>query len=210
MRAVGVELWRTVPQPASSSVLLIAGLACLFAAVLLLPGPVTTLRLLIALGVGFSLISLHIRLGKPPYFGSDGVHGSGARIERRLEQLQDVRWELSENETRYRALLDTQDEAIVRRDEAGNLTFANKAFLDMFAAKGDSVLGRPFVIDVSEESATRPKFMAIAVHPYITGQPFRIKYLASVYDYIAQFGGVLHWNGEQILEWYTAARVRPD
>jgi PAS domain S-box-containing protein len=156
MRAVGVELWRTVPQPASSSVLLIAGLACLFAAVLLLPGPVTTLRLLIALGVGFSLISLHIRLGKPPYFASDGVHGSGARIERRLEQLQDVRWELSENETRYRALLDTQDEAIVRRDEAGNLTFANKAFLDMFAAKGDSVLGRPFVIDVSEESATRP------------------------------------------------------
>ena len=43
----------------------------------------------------------------------------GARIERRLERLQDAQWELSENETRYRALLDTQDEAIVRRDEAG-------------------------------------------------------------------------------------------
>ena len=60
----------------------------------------------------------------------------GTRIERRLERLQDVQWELSENETRYRALLDTQDEAIVRRDEAGNLTFANKAFLDMFGARG--------------------------------------------------------------------------
>ncbi len=110
---------------------------CLFAAVLLLPGPLTTLRLLIALGVGFSLISLHLRLAKPPHLGSDGMPSMGARIERRLEQLQDARWELSENETRYRALLDTQDEAIVRRDEAGNLTFANKAFLDMFAAKGD-------------------------------------------------------------------------
>lgn len=152
MRAVGKELWRTASQPSSSSVLLIAGLACLFAAVQLLPGPITTLRLLIALGVGFSIISLHLRLATRPSLGND----SRARIERRLEQLQDVRWELSENEVRYRALLDTQDEAIVRRDEAGNLTFANKAFLDMFAAKGDALLGKPFVIDVCEESAIRP------------------------------------------------------
>ena len=35
----------------------------------------------------------------------------GARIERRLERLQDAQWELSENETRYRALLDTQDDS---------------------------------------------------------------------------------------------------
>ena len=59
-----------------------------------------------------------------------------------------------------------------------------------------------------EESAARPKFMAIAIHPYISGQPFRIKYLASVYDYMAKFSGVLHWNGEQILEWYTKAHER--
>jgi hypothetical protein len=48
--------------------------------------------------------------------------------------------------------------------------------------------------------------MAIAIHPYISGHPFRIKYLASVYDYMSKFGGVLHWNGEQILEWYSKAR----
>src|SRR5215831_488804 len=52
------------------------------------------------------------------------------------------------------------------------------------------------------ESATRPKFMAIAIHPYITGQPFRIKYLEAVYEHIAKFEGVLHWTGEQILKWY--------
>ena len=155
-RAVGKDLWRAASQSAPSSVLLIAGLVCLFAAVLLLPGPLTTLRLLIALGVGFSLVSLHLRLAKPPHLGGDGMPSIGARIERRLEQLQDARWELSENETRYRALLDSQDEAIVRRDEAGNLTFANKAFLDMFAAKGAAVLGKPFVIDVCEEGGTRP------------------------------------------------------
>lgn len=52
------------------------------------------------------------------------------------------------------------------------------------------------------EGAERPRIMAIAIHPYISGQPFRIKYLKAVYDYMAGFKGVFHWNGEQILDWY--------
>jgi peptidoglycan/xylan/chitin deacetylase (PgdA/CDA1 family) len=56
-----------------------------------------------------------------------------------------------------------------------------------------------------DESATRPKFMAIAIHPYISGQPFRINYLSDVYDHMSRSAGVLHWNGEQILDWYRAA-----
>ena len=55
------------------------------------------------------------------------------------------------------------------------------------------------------EGAERPRIMAIAIHPYISGQPFRIKYLEAVYDYIARFPGVFHWNGAQILEWYLKA-----
>ena len=51
-----------------------------------------------------------------------------------------------------------------------------------------------------------PKIMAIAIHPYISGQPFRIKYLEEVYKKINQKKGVLHWNGEQILDWYLKAR----
>jgi len=57
-----------------------------------------------------------------------------------------------------------------------------------------------------EEGAERPKFLAIAIHPYISGQPFRIRYLEAVYERIAAFPGVLHWNGEQILDWYLKAR----
>ena len=53
-----------------------------------------------------------------------------------------------------------------------------------------------------EEGAERPKILAIAIHPYISGQPFRIKYLEEVYARISRMPGVLHWNGEQILEWY--------
>jgi len=57
------------------------------------------------------------------------------------------------------------------------------------------------------ESAKRPKFMAIAIHPYITGQPFRIKYLEAVYQHIAKHEGVLHWSGEQILHWYLGTKL---
>ncbi len=53
-----------------------------------------------------------------------------------------------------------------------------------------------------QEGATRPKIMAIAVHPYISGQPHRIKYLEQVYEYINQHEGVVHWNGAEILDWW--------
>jgi allantoinase len=55
------------------------------------------------------------------------------------------------------------------------------------------------------EGRERAKIMAIAIHPYISGQPHRIKYLEAIYDYVARFDGVLHWNGLEILDWYLAA-----
>ena len=55
-----------------------------------------------------------------------------------------------------------------------------------------------------QEGAERPKFMAIAIHPYISGQPHRIRYLEEVYDYINRHDGVLHWNGLDMLKWWDA------
>jgi hypothetical protein len=54
-----------------------------------------------------------------------------------------------------------------------------------------------------QESAERPKIVSLAIHPYISGQPFRIKYLEQLYDYFNKHEGVVHWNGEQILDWYN-------
>ena len=54
------------------------------------------------------------------------------------------------------------------------------------------------------ESAKRAKICALAIHPYISGQPHRIKYLEQIYDYVNKHEGVLHWNGEQILDWYRS------
>jgi peptidoglycan/xylan/chitin deacetylase (PgdA/CDA1 family) len=57
------------------------------------------------------------------------------------------------------------------------------------------------------EGEHRAKIMAVAIHPYISGQPHRIKYLEAIYDYACRFPGVLHWNGEQIYEWYMKERA---
>ena len=56
------------------------------------------------------------------------------------------------------------------------------------------------------EGSERAKIMAIAIHPYISGQPHRIKYLEAVYEHINRHAGALHWTGTEILEWYLAAR----
>ncbi len=52
------------------------------------------------------------------------------------------------------------------------------------------------------ESEKSAKIVSLAIHPYISGQPHRIKYLEAIYDYVNRHDGVLHWNGEQILDWY--------
>jgi allantoinase len=55
------------------------------------------------------------------------------------------------------------------------------------------------------EGKSRAKIMALAIHPYISGQPHRIKYLEAIYDHVRRFEGVLHWNGAEILDWYLSA-----
>jgi len=59
-----------------------------------------------------------------------------------------------------------------------------------------------------EEGGERAKIMAIAVHPYISGVPHRIKFFEQVLDALAQKPGVVFWTGERILRWYETARER--
>jgi allantoinase len=57
------------------------------------------------------------------------------------------------------------------------------------------------------EGAERAKVMSIAIHPYISGQPHRIRYLEAFYDHVAKHSGVLHWNGVQLLDWYRGQQT---
>jgi allantoinase len=52
------------------------------------------------------------------------------------------------------------------------------------------------------ESAERAKIMAIACHPYLSGQPHRIGYVEGAYAEILERPGVACWDGEKILDWY--------
>ena len=56
------------------------------------------------------------------------------------------------------------------------------------------------------EGARNPRVMALAVHPYISGVPHRIKYFEAVYDYMRKKKGVWFTTGEDIYEWYKASR----
>ena len=58
------------------------------------------------------------------------------------------------------------------------------------------------------EGEQRAKIFSLAIHPYLSGQPHRIKYLEAVYDHVNRYAGVLHWNGEEILDWYMSTKPR--
>jgi peptidoglycan/xylan/chitin deacetylase (PgdA/CDA1 family) len=57
-----------------------------------------------------------------------------------------------------------------------------------------------------KEGAERPRIMAIAIHPYISGQPHRIAYLEQVYEHINAHAKVAHLNGAEIYTHYNAQK----
>lgn len=62
----------------------------------------------------------------------------------RIEHLNDTRWQLAETQTRFRELLDSQTELIVRRDRDGRIVFANAAFCKAFGIALDDVRGNTY------------------------------------------------------------------
>jgi PAS domain S-box-containing protein len=127
---------------------------CLLSALATLPGPFSEAHFLAISGTLSALLTVHLAMkfagaGKPrSQRERDG--GYGDSLERKIEQLHDLQWEISENEVRYRDLLDAQDDMIVRRGEDGRLTFANRAYLRAFALESSKVLGtrhEPVVLD---------------------------------------------------------------
>jgi len=56
------------------------------------------------------------------------------------------------------------------------------------------------------ESAERPKIMAIACHPYLSGVPHRIGHVRRTFAEILAHDGVVAWDGSKILDWYLKMR----
>ncbi len=116
--------------------------------------PEPTAFVFAAIGAALGFVSLHLSLiGQSRREGAvpASLDDFAARLERRLEQLQDAQWQLDEDEQHYRALLDAQEDMILRRDSNGCLTFANRAFLRTFDLTADQVLGQPFQLVAAAE-----------------------------------------------------------
>lgn len=64
-------------------------------------------------------------------------------LEERVEELSDRNWELRDSDERSRSLLQAQGDLIVRRDPAGNITYANEAFARLVAADRE-IIGTDF------------------------------------------------------------------
>lgn len=155
LRLFGLRLFDLPAGLGTPVGLLLAGaMLSLFASLLLTQASPFLTHLFLIAGVGLGLVSLHLslRTRSPAAAGEDAptMTHLGARLERRLEQLQDAQWRLNENESRYRALLDAQDDMILRRDASGALTFVNRAFLHKFAVDAEAVLGKPFRFEMCD------------------------------------------------------------
>ena len=79
------------------------------------------------------------------------------RLDSSLESIKDLQWEVRERETRYRDLLDHQDEVIARRDADGLLSFVNDAFCRTFGVNRSDVLGRPLSLPILNSEAAQDK-----------------------------------------------------
>ncbi|MBJ3774958.1 polysaccharide deacetylase family protein [Acuticoccus mangrovi] len=53
------------------------------------------------------------------------------------------------------------------------------------------------------ESGERAKILSVAVHPYISGVPHRIRYFEEMLETMAAKPGVAFWTGEEIYDWFT-------
>ena len=126
------------------------GILSLLAGLTLLPAEMSLAHLLVALGAAVLLLdTLHFgRKPTPlPVRPSDDlkqIDRLGDRLERGIESLKDMQWELRENEARYRDLLDSQQDVILRRNSDGRLIFVNRAFCRVFDVEAKQVLGRAF------------------------------------------------------------------
>jgi len=75
----------------------------------------------------------------------DRLLALGERLERGLEALRVLHWEIHDNAARYRDLLDNQADVLIRRDAGGRLTFVNRAFCRVFGMESSAALGQAFL-----------------------------------------------------------------
>ena len=129
---------------------LTVGTVTLLAGVALQPAELGPAQVLVAMGSAILIVAcVHghfatIRSVVTEPVVAGGMDKLGERFERGIESLKDMQWELRENEARYRDLLDSQQDVIVRRDSDRRLIFVNRSFCRVFGVEISDVIGSQF------------------------------------------------------------------
>ena len=94
-----------------------------------------------------------------------------------VEALNETNAELRESEERYRGLVESQEELIVRRDREGRVSFMNDAVAECFGLRREDVIGRPLEPEVDQaDLLAAQQLRGKLLHP-----PYRIRYDQRVY-----------------------------
>jgi PAS domain S-box-containing protein len=143
-RPTGIPLWRGMALIALS-----AGASLVLSGLIFSAGPMTFAALSAVIGTLVIMVAGVAMALRPEPIAAAPVEIApiahlGDRLERSIESLKDMQWELRENEARYRDLLDSQQDVIMRRDAEGRLLFVNQSFCRVFGVEAANVLGRGF------------------------------------------------------------------
>ena len=98
---------------------------------------------LIITGSGLALIALRL-INQKNSLTQKGIDRLANDLQVTIEQIRDIQWELRDSESRYRDLLDSQEDIIIRRDDEGRLTYINGAFSRFFGQNHQTALGNCF------------------------------------------------------------------
>ena len=55
-----------------------------------------------------------------------------------------------------------------------------------------------------QEGAKNARLLVLNLHPWLMGQPFRVRYLTRALDYMTRREGVWTANGSEIIDWYRS------
>ena len=121
--------------------------------------------ILLSLG---AVLALGLEAWRRAHYRARGHAAEAERALAEIEALRDETWALAEREERYRDLVQTQGDVVLRRDLLGRLTYVNDVFCETFGRTRAEVIGAAFAPDLPEGEKPRllASFAGLALPPH--------------------------------------------